>query len=90
MPPAELERGSWSDIRQLDRMAAYAAPASTAQTASSGGVSTTTWVILAVVVAMLAIGAWLLLRQRNRPETAASRGAAFCSLHPDDARCTAG
>jgi hypothetical protein len=89
VPPAELGAAL---VRhgQLDRVAAYAAPASTTQAASSGGISTTTWVILAVVVAMLAIAAWLLLRRRGRPATVASRSAEFCSLHPGDARCTGG
>ncbi len=89
VPPAELDAAL---IRhgQLDRVAAYAAPASTTQAASSGGISTTTGVILAVVVAMLAIAAWRLPRQRSRPRSATSRSNAFCSLHPEDARCTAG
>jgi hypothetical protein len=75
---------------QLDRVAAYAAPASTVQAASSGGVSTTAWVIIAVVVAMLAIVGWLFLRRRSRPGTAASQSTQFCSLHPEDMRCSAG
>jgi hypothetical protein len=75
---------------QIDRTAAYLVPTTAVQAASSGGISTTTWVILAVVVAMLAIAAWLLVRLRNRRGTAASRSAAFCSLHPDDVGCTAG
>jgi len=89
VPPAELDAAL---IRhgQLDRVAAYAAPASTTKAASSGGISTTTWVILAVVVAMLAVVAWLLLRQRSRSRFATSRSTAFCSLHPEDARCAAG
>jgi hypothetical protein len=89
VPPAQLDAAL---VRhgQLDRVASYAAPASTTQTAASGGVSTTTWVIIAVVVAMLAIAGWLLLRQRGRPRDSASRSAAFCSLHPEDARCPAG
>jgi hypothetical protein len=74
---------------QLDRLAAFAAPASTTETAASGGLSTTTWVIIAVVVALLAIAAWLLLRQRSWA-TAASRSERFCSLHPDDVKCAAG
>ena len=88
-PPAELNAAL---VRhgQLDRVAAYAAPASTTQTAATGGLSTTTWVIIAVIVAMLAIGAWVLLRQRSRPGRAAAQSSAFCSLHPEDVRCTAG
>ena len=80
-PPAELDAAL---VRhgQLDRVAAYAAPASTTQTAASGGLSTTTWVILAVVVAMLAIAAWLLLRQRSRPSTAASRSVSVLLAAP--------
>lgn len=89
VPPAELEAAIVRH-NQLDRVAAYAAPASTTQTAATGGLSTTTWVIIAVVVAMLAIAGWLLLRLRSRPGTAASRSSSFCSLHPEDVRCTAG
>jgi hypothetical protein len=89
VPPAELDAAL---VRhgQLDRVAAYAAPASTTQAVSAGGISTTTWVVLAVIVAMLAIAAWLLLRQRSRPGSATSRSAAFCSIHPEDVRCAAG
>jgi hypothetical protein len=88
VPPAELDAAL---VRhgQLDRVAAFAAPAPSTQTAASGGASTTTWVIIAVVVAMLAIAAWLLLRQRSRPRSATSRSSSFCSLHPEDVRCTA-
>jgi hypothetical protein len=89
VPPAELA-AALVRHNALDRVAAYAAPASTTQTVASSGLSTTSWVIIAVVVAMLAIVAWLLLRQRSRPGSAASRSAAFCSLHPDDVRCAAG
>jgi hypothetical protein len=88
-PPADLAAAVVRH-NQLDRVAAFAAPASTIQTAASGGLSTTTWVVIGVVVAMLAIAAWLLLRQRSRSGTATSRSAAYCSLHPEDVRCTAG
>jgi hypothetical protein len=89
VPPAQLQAATVKHA-QVDLVAAYGRPTGAAPADSSGGVSTTTWVIIAVVAAMLAIGAWLLLRQRSRSGTVASRSAAFCSLHPDDARCAAG
>jgi hypothetical protein len=89
VPPAQLQAASVKHD-QIDRIAAYGQPTADAPADSSGGISTTTWVIIAVVVAMLAIGAWVLLRQRSRPGRAAAQSPAFCSLHPEDVRCAAG
>jgi LPXTG-motif cell wall-anchored protein len=73
---------------QLDRVHAAVAPATTVQVASTGGTSTTTWVILAVALAALAIGVWFLVRRRRMSRFAAPADS-FCSLHPQDARCPA-
>ena len=73
---------------QLDRVQAATAPAGTVQSASAGGTSTTTWIVIAVLLAALLIGVWAFLRRRSGPEVATSDGA-FCSLHPEDAKCGA-
>jgi LPXTG-motif cell wall-anchored protein len=73
---------------QLDRAQAATAPAGTVQLASTGGTSATTWIVIAILLAALLIGVWAFLRRRSGPEVATSEGA-FCSLHPEDAKCGA-
>ena len=73
---------------QLDRADAAVAPATTVELASTDGTSTTTWIVIAVALAALLVGVWAFLRRRSGPEVAPSDGA-FCTLHPEDAKCAA-
>jgi LPXTG-motif cell wall-anchored protein len=59
-----------------------------AATTPSSGTSATTWILIGVVVAALAVGliAWTLVRRRRRLATDTRQ---YCSLHPEDALCGA-
>lgn len=71
---------------QLDGVHAAAVPAAAATAPTS--VSTWVWVALAVALAALAIGVWALAVRRRSPRPTTSADA-FCTLHPQDARCPA-
>ena len=67
--------------------AAAAAAAPVAATTPSSGTSATTWILIGVVAAALAVGlTWTLVRRRRR---LASDTRQYCSLHPEDALCGA-
>jgi LPXTG-motif cell wall-anchored protein len=72
----------------LDRMHAAVAPVATVPVAASTGTSVTTWIIIAAVLGALAIGVWAFVRRRRGARLAVP-GSAFCSLNPEDARCSA-
>jgi len=63
-------------------------PASGAQSASSDTSSTTAWIAVGSVAAVLLVGfaTWALMRRRQPGELAS---AAFCAQHPEDSRCIA-
>ena len=62
--------------------------ASPARPVSQGGAGTALWILLGVALAV-ALVAWAIGRMSGRTARAASPSTAFCSLHPEDARCVA-
>ena len=64
------------------------AAAPVAATTPSSGTSSTTWIVIGVALAALAVAlvAWALVRRRRR---LASDTQQYCSLHPEDALCGA-
>ena len=75
--------------RNRGDVAAVFVPASGAQPASADTSSTTTWIAVGSVAAVLLVGfaAWTLIRRRGQPDAPAS--AAYCAQHPGDPRCMA-
>ncbi len=64
-------------------------PASGAQPASSDTSSTTAWIAVSLVAAVLIVGfaAWALMRRRRQAGELAS--AAYCAQHPENPLCSA-
>lgn len=73
---------------ELDRVHAAVAPAATVDTASIGSTATTMWIVVAVLLAALTISVWALARRRRTARLAAT-GRSFCTLHPEDVKCSA-
>ena len=88
--PTTTQDGWLTDANTAARNQGFvgAVPASGAQPASSDASSTTTWIAVGLVAAVLFVGfaAWALMRRRRTGELAS---AAYCAQHPEDPLCSA-